>query len=159
MNGFFSRFFLRFGCGFVFRFLFFFCSGFCFCFRCRSRFFFRLGCGSGFCFSFGCFCFGLLFFRFGFGLSGHCEIRSKTCYFVLFGIMFKNVVKLLFGKCGLGLFCGEFFAENVKNVFYGFFKVFCKVRRFIFNIFNHLCISSHCSSFLLAVLCQLFYFF
>ena len=127
--GFLNRFFLCFRSGFCFGFLFFFYSRF-FCF------------GSGFCFSFGCFCFGLFFFRFGFGLACHCEIRSETGYFVLFGVMFKNVVKFLFGKGSLCLFCGEFFAENVKNVFNRFFKVFCEIRRFIFNIFNHLCDSS-----------------
>ena len=127
--GFLNRFFLCFRSGFCFGFLFFFYSRF-FCF------------GSGFCFSFGCFGFGLFFFGFSFGLACHCEIRSETGHFVLFGVMFKNVVKFLFGKGSLCLFCGEFFAENVKNIFNRFFKVFCEVRRFIFNIFNHLCNSS-----------------
>ena len=140
LNRFFSRLFFRFGCGFLFRFLFFFYRGF-FCLRCGGSFFLRFA-GRFFCRFF--FCFGCGFFRFlfGFGLTGHCEIRSKACYFVFFGVMFKNEVKLLFGKCGLSLFCGEFFAENVKNVFYRFFKVFCDIRHFIFNIFNHLCNSS-----------------
>ena len=119
------RFFFCFGCRFCFRFLFFFYCRFGFFFCCRFLF-----------------CFGFFFFLFGFRLTGHCEIRSKACNFVFSGVVFKNKVQFFFGKSTLSFFRREFFAQNIKNILYRLFKIFCNVRHFIFNIFNHLCYSS-----------------